>query len=81
MNLIDEIKEKSDIFEELGFSVMRYKDDPSHIIRLIPNAGIGLPSLTIIEYFDGIIIREVRHVFKETPDEAMSYLTKNFRKD
>lgn len=81
MNLIDEIKEKYDIFEEHGFSVRHYRDDPPNVIRLITNVGIGLPSLTITEYSDGIVIREVRHVFKETPDEAMAYLTKDFRKD
>ena len=81
MNLIDEIKNKYDIFEEHGFSVRQYRDDPSNVIRLISDVGINLPSLKITEYSDGIVIREVRHVFKETPEEAMSYLTKNFRKD
>ena len=81
MNLIDEIKDKYDLFEEHGFSVKHYRDDPPNVIRLISNVGLVIPFLKITEYSDGIVIREVRHVFKETPDEAMAYLTKNFRKD
>lgn len=81
MNFIDEIKDKFDTFEKHGFSVKQYRDDPPNVIRLISNVGLSLPSLKITEFSDGVIIREVRHIFKETPDEAMSYLTKNFRKD